>query len=132
MRFVRGLAALAAYDEHHERALLSDAEACANAIARERVTWSECFSEILRFGADARRGVGERSLAHLRQAEEKATATGMALHRAVVRHRRGEIIGGDEGQTLIDEALEFMAVQNIKNPDRMLDMLSPKVPLRST
>jgi eukaryotic-like serine/threonine-protein kinase len=132
MRFVRGLAALAAYDERHERALLSDAEACANAIARERVTWSECFSEILRFGADSRRGVGERSLAHLTQAEEKATATGMALHRAVVRHRRGEIIGGDEGQTLIDEALEFMAVQNIKNPDRMLDMLSPKVPLRST
>jgi eukaryotic-like serine/threonine-protein kinase len=127
MRFVRGLAALAAYDEHHDSGLLSDAEACARAIARERVTWSECFSEILRFGVGARRDVGERSLEHLILAEEKATATGMALHRAVVRYRRGEIIGGSDGQTLIDEALAFMAVQNIKNPERMLNMLSPKV-----
>jgi hypothetical protein len=131
MRFVRGLCALAAYDDLGDRALLSDARSCAHAIARERVTWSGCFSQILLFGAAVRRGPGERSLAHLEQAEEKALATGMALHGAVVRHRRGEIIGGDEGRTLVDEALAFMAAQNIKNPERMLDMLSPKIPSRT-
>jgi hypothetical protein len=127
MRFVRGLAALAAYDELHDRALLRDAEACANAIAREKVTWSECFCEILRFGVGARRDAAERSLDHLILAEEKATTTGMALHRAVARYRRGEIIGGTEGKILIDEALAFMAVQNMRTPERMLNMLSPKV-----
>ena len=128
MRFVRGLCAIAAFDELGDRALLRDAQACAHAIARERVTWSECFSQILLFGVAMRRGPGEQSLAHLEQAEEKAIATGMALHGAVVRHRRGEIIGGNEGRSLIDEALAFMAAQDIKNPARMLDMLSPKIP----
>jgi serine/threonine protein kinase/tetratricopeptide (TPR) repeat protein len=131
MRFVRGLCALAAFDELGERALLRDAHACAQAIARERVTWSECFSQILLFGIAMRRGLAESALIHLEQAEERARLTGMALHGAVVRHRRGEIIGGHEGQALIDEALVFTAAQDIKNPQRMLDMLSPKIPTRT-
>jgi hypothetical protein len=130
MRFVRGLCALAAFDKLGDRALLRDAQACARAIARERVTWSESFSQILLFGVAVRCGHAESSLRHLEQAEEKALATGMALHGAVVRHRRGEVIGGDEGRALIDEALGFMAAQDIKNPERMLDMLSPRIPSR--
>ncbi|HTA93234.1 MAG TPA: protein kinase [Polyangiaceae bacterium] len=127
MRFVRGLAALAAYDERPTRALLRDAESCARAIAAERVTWGECFASILFFGTAARNGDAPRALCSLLQAETKATATGMMLHRAVVRYRRGELLGGEEGRTLIDDALSFMRNEQIKNPLRMLDMLSPRV-----
>jgi eukaryotic-like serine/threonine-protein kinase len=125
MRFARGLSALAAYDAARDRALLRDAHACAKAIARESVVWSQCFSEILLAGVSARRGTKEQVLVHLSRAEEKALATGMSLHQAVVRHRRGEIVGGHEGRALIEEARAFMAEQDIKRPERMLDMLSP-------
>jgi hypothetical protein len=131
MRFVRGLAALAAYDEQPDRTLLGDAESCARAIAAERVTWSECFAAILCFAVAHRRGNMPRALRCLLEAEMKTTATGMLLHRAVVRHRRGEVLGGEEGRALIDEALSFMHTEQIKNPLRMLDMLSPRVECRA-
>jgi len=127
MRFARGLAALAAYDATRDRALLRDAQGCARAIASEGVLWSQAFGEILQFGVSVRRGKIEDALKHLVLAEEKSAATGMRLHRAVVRHRRGEIVGGDEGRCLIDEARAFMTEQQIRCPDRMLAMLSPAV-----
>ncbi len=127
MRFARGLSALAAYDATEDRTLLRDAEACARAISREGVTWSQSFSAILLSGVCTRRKTREFALVHLSSAEEKASATGMSLHRAVVRYRRGEILGGDEGRALIEEARAFMAAQEIERPDRMLDMLSPAV-----
>jgi hypothetical protein len=125
MRFARGLSALAAYDVTGDRVLLHDAESCARAISREGVVWSQNFSEILLFGVSWRRGSQSEALAHLSSSEEKAAATGMSLHRAVVRHRRGEILGGDEGHGLMQEARAFMAAQDIQQPDRMLNMLSP-------
>jgi hypothetical protein len=127
MRFVRGLSALAAYDASGERRYLRDAAACARGIAGERVTWSECFAFILFSGLHLRRGEANRAAAALVEAEWRATATGMLLHRAVARYRRGELVGGDEGLLLKDEALAFMAAQKIRNPARMLDMLSSPV-----
>jgi hypothetical protein len=49
----------------------------------------------------------------------------MNLTRATIRHRRGELIAGDEGRSLIQESVAFMIDQDVKRPDRMLDMLSP-------
>jgi hypothetical protein len=127
MRFVRGLSALAAYDARPDRRLVRDALICARDIARERVVWSSCFSEILLSGVATRRHAPDQALAHLELAEQHAEATGMALHRAVVRHRRGELLGGDQGRALMAEAQAFMVEQEIRRPERMLDMLSPTV-----
>jgi hypothetical protein len=129
MRFARGLSALAAYDVTGDRALLRDAESCAGAMSREGVVWSQNFSEILLSGVSARRGSKEHALVHLASAEEKASRTGMCLHQAVVRHRRGELLGGDEGHALMEEARIFMHEQEIQKPDRMLNMLSPTLQL---
>ncbi len=127
MRYVRGLAALAAYDELADVALLRDASACASAIAAEGVGWSACFAAILASGVRARRGDSPGALSALEEAEDKATATDMRLHRAVVRHRRGELLGGDAGRALREEALGTMRAEKIRNPARMLDMMSPRV-----
>ena len=97
------------------------------AISRERVEWSQCFAAILLSGVSLRRGAPDRALQHLNEAEQRATATGMLLHRAVSRHRQGEIIGGDSGQALRAEALDFMIREEIKNPSCMLQMLSPRI-----
>ncbi|HEY4105588.1 MAG TPA: hypothetical protein VGM44_16935, partial [Polyangiaceae bacterium] len=130
MRFVRGLAALAGYDERADHSLLRDAESCARAIAAERVTWSGCFAAILLSGVAHRRGDASQTLRYLSEAETKARTTGMLLHCAVVRYRRGELIGGDQGRGLIDEALSFIEAEQIRNPASMLGMLSPRVSTR--
>jgi hypothetical protein len=127
MRFARGLSALAAFDTGAGVGLLHDAAGCAAAIARERVAWSTCFAEILRFGVALRRGRPARAVEHLERAERLAETTEMHLHQAVVRHRRGELVGGDEGRKLVRFARAYMDEQRIVNPQRMLDMLSPRV-----
>jgi len=127
MRFARGLSALAAFDETHDRDLLRDAECCACAIAREHVEWSQCFSNIILAGVYARRQRPVESLRHLLVAEDKATRTGMAMHRAVLRHRRGELVAGSDGAALIRESREFLAAEEIRRPERMLAMLSPNL-----
>ena len=127
MRFARGLSALAAFDATGDRALVADARRCAKAIHVEGVTWSRCFSELLYAGLATRGQRPGDALVHLERAEEHATTTGMRLHEAVARHRRGELLGGESGRSLKEAALGFMRGEEIKRPDRMLDMLSPSV-----
>jgi hypothetical protein len=127
MRFARGLSALAAYDATGKRSLLADAASCAKAIRAEGVVWSRCFAEILASGVAAREQRLEACVSHLERAEADATVTGMRLHRVVVRYRRGELIGGDTGRALTDDAVAFMQGEAIQRPERMLAMLSPRV-----
>jgi hypothetical protein len=49
----------------------------------------------------------------------------MALYVAVARRRRGELMGGDVGRSLIDTANAWMIGQSIKSPERMTAMLAP-------
>jgi eukaryotic-like serine/threonine-protein kinase len=53
------------------------------------------------------------------------TDTDMALYAAATRRRRGQLIGGTEGRTLIETADTWMARQNIRNRERMTAMLAP-------
>jgi hypothetical protein len=128
MRTTRGLAALAAYDDTRDPRLLKDAHACARGIAAEHVTWSEAFAHIIFAGVALRRGDTPSSLEHLTNAEHKAKHTGMLLHHAVVRLRRGELMQGEAGQALIDEARQFMCSQGIAQPEQLANMLTPRTP----
>jgi hypothetical protein len=131
MRFARGLSALAAYDARGGRALLADARSCARRISVEGVTWSRCFAELLLSGVAWREGRPEDSLLCLERAEAHAAETGMRLHHAVARFRRGQILGGETGRAMREGALAFMSAEEIRRPDRMLDMLSPALVTRS-
>ena len=130
MRTVRGLSALAAFDEHPTQRLLNDASACARGIAAERITWSEAFAHMIFAGVAQRRGDLASALEHLGTAEHKALQSGMLLHHAVVRQRRGEIIGGDAGQALIEETRQFMANEGVVRPGALADMLTARFPRR--
>jgi hypothetical protein len=72
---------------------------------------------------------GDRSIAAARfkTAASQLDDVDMKLFAAVARRRRGEIIGGDEGKALIDQATAWMQTQNIRNPSRMSDMVVPPV-----
>jgi hypothetical protein len=128
MRTVRGLSAVAAFDETRDPSLLRDASACAQAIAKEGVTWSQCFAHMIQAGVAWRRGRASACVQYLASAEDKADATGMLLHRAVLRLRRGEVIGGATGHALVEDGRAFMAREGIVRIDSMAALLTPTFP----
>jgi hypothetical protein len=49
----------------------------------------------------------------------------MALHGSYARRRRGELVGGDEGDALVWEADRALDAAGIKSPDRWLELHAP-------
>ena len=70
------------------------------------------------------RGDLDRARAGFSEAASGFDAVDMAMHAAAARLRLGELIGGDEGDDLVRAAREWMASQEIANPERMTDMLA--------
>ncbi len=102
------------------------AEKDARRIERERMPWGNAIATLLQ----SRRGVGARrenvgGRAPRLRPNAQFTATDMALHAAVARRRRGELLGGSEGAALVAEADAWMTGQGIRSPSRMAAMLAP-------
>ena len=87
--------------------------------------YGTALGTLLRAGVAARRGQTETALALLGAAEAGFEASHMRLHHTVVRWRRGQLIGGSEGQELIAAARAEMDGQGIVRPDRMADLFAP-------
>ncbi len=127
---VRARSALAltvqrAETDHRSEALLRSVNADANRIEREVAPWASPLAGLLRAGlAAARRNDAEVSRLLL-VAEDEFRRLDMALYAAVAQRRRGELLGGDQGKALAAAADAWMAAQDIKNPERMADMLAP-------
>jgi eukaryotic-like serine/threonine-protein kinase len=126
---LRARAALAAAGEAQgaERGrLLDDAARSARELQRGSTAWTEALSLLLSGCILAARGDAERARAQLEQSIRLCEAADMPLHAASARLRLGELLGGDEGQSLITYAREWMQSQSIRNPERMAAMLAPR------
>jgi hypothetical protein len=119
-----GLAAQAA-ETRERNALLRGAEGHARAILRERTRWGDPLALLVQAGAAATRREAKRAQGLLESAETGFTAADMALHAAVTRLRRGELMGGEAGSRLVAAADGWMSGQAIMNPARMALMLAP-------
>ncbi len=51
----------------------------------------------------------------------------MGHYAAAARWRRGELVAGDEGRSIIENAAAWMAGRQIKEPARMADALVPRM-----
>lgn len=58
-------------------------------------------------------------------AESRFEAKDMALHVAVVRRRKGQLLGGLLGEELIKTADEFMVSEDIKKTTAIADVIVP-------
>ncbi len=132
--FIRGLdsrarrrlaAAAQTTDGAERRALLRGAEGHAKAILSEKTRWGDPLAQLVRAGAAATRGETERALGLLGSAESAFAAADMALHLAVARRRRGELLGGEAGRAIALAADAWMTGQGIRNPVRMTATLAP-------
>lgn len=124
---LRGRVALGAFDKsaRDPSALARAALGDARRILRENQKWSNPLGRLLEGAAFARRGDKERALACVASATEGFEASDMALWAAAARWRHGELIGGERGRKLIDEAEARFRDQAVKEPAKYCAMLAP-------
>jgi len=72
----------------------------------------------------ATRGDRERALELLAKAEVGCAAA-MAMLSAPLRRRRGELLGGEEGRALVEEADSALRAQGVVDPARMAACFVP-------
>lgn len=120
----RSALALMAQSSSHT-SLLKNIKHYAQLIEKENMPWGNAFALQIRANIALIEGEKQKAITLLTKAEENFDTVDMALYSTVLRRRRGELIGGDQGKTLVDNANIWMNNQQIKNPSAMADMLAP-------
>lgn len=123
--FRASAALLAARQADDREGMLRAAERGARALEKETRPYAMGFALVLRAGIALRRGKPEQAVVLYDAAANVFSELSMKLHAAAARHRRGEILGGDEGRALVREASEWMQGQRIRDPGRMAAMIAP-------
>ncbi|MBN1568460.1 MAG: protein kinase [Acidobacteria bacterium] len=125
MRYLHGCSALAAAAEGHAGSLLGTAEREARKLESEKLAWAAVFALLLRAAVTARSGDPKGGISLLADAADRLKALDMNLWAAAARRRLGELLGGEEGLSLVREADERMLAMTIRNPQRMAGLLVP-------
>jgi hypothetical protein len=105
--------------------MLEAARRLAGKIEREQVAWSAPLVPLARAAIADLEGERTRALELLDAAARGFEAVEMGLHAAVARRRRGQLIGGDTGATLVGAADLWMMDQRITNVRAMTELLAP-------
>jgi hypothetical protein len=122
--------ALASVCAGERKRLLRAAQSDAIKVEREKTLWGTALASLIHAGSAAQEERTEAALRHLGLAESNLRTADMELLAAAARRRRGELIGGDEGQGLVADADAWMRKQHIASPERMAGMLVPGVSSR--
>ena len=108
-----------------QRSLLRQAERDARRLAREKLGWADGDAELIRAGIANTRGDRDETVRRLRSARERLLASDMRMHAAAAARRLGALLGGDEGRSLLAEADDWIAREQVRDPARMTAMLVP-------
>ncbi len=101
------------------------AERDARRIEREKMPWSDPLAQLIRASVAALRGDEPGAVAFLASAETGFEAADEGLYAAAARARRGELLGGPEGEKLRAEADAWMSKEHVANPARLCMLLAP-------
>lgn len=97
----------------------------ARRLAAEGTPWSEAMATFVRALVAVQNKPRAGAMALLREAATALASVDMLTYAAVARHRLGELVGGEEGRTLIADAAAWLAKQKVVNPQRLIAMLAP-------
>jgi hypothetical protein len=101
------------------------AERDAGRLAAIDAAWARPLAELVLAGCAAARARDHEAMALLDRAATAFDACDMALHAAVARLRRGQLLGGTDGRALILDAESWMAEQLIAEPSRIAALFAP-------
>lgn len=105
--------------------LLKSAEQDAQRIEHENMPWGNALAHLIHAGVAASSKQTDNAIHHLVLAESKCRAADMLLFANVAHRRYGQLIGGENGKSMVEKANKWMVGQKIKNPDRITSMLAP-------
>ena len=108
-----------------DRRYLSVARASAQRIANERMPWSDPIALLLESGIAHLQGRTPDAVECLDDAVVRFDRADMKLYAAAARRRCGALKDDARGREMRQQADEWMAAQNIKNPAAMTRMLAP-------
>jgi hypothetical protein len=104
---------------------LQIAEAHTEKLGRERLAWTDAITSLRRAGIRDARGDAGGAVREFRAAVTACDAAALGLHAAAARVRLGELVRGDEGNTLRDAGLAALRAEEVKNPDAFVALYSP-------
>jgi hypothetical protein len=107
------------------RRLRRAAERDAAALSREAMPPAAPLAAVIRAALRQQSGDDVGCVRWLREAAAGFDVARMTLHAQAARRRLGEVLGGDEGATLVRAADAWMTEQAIADPKRMSAMLVP-------
>jgi hypothetical protein len=126
LSFERGLSAVAAASEGFDRRrALKAAERYAQELSREKLPFGRAMGHLLRASARATRDDRDGALEALRAALPVLELSDLGYLAACARHRQGELLGGETGRDLVEQASAFFAAQGVKDVERCLAMSAP-------
>jgi tetratricopeptide (TPR) repeat protein len=100
----------------------------ARRLGREQVPWAEALSLLVRAGISAAQGDRPNAMSLLGGAAARFEAADMGIYAAAARRRLGRLLGGTQGQALVNQADTWMLEQKVVHPGRMTAMLTPGFP----
>lgn len=116
---------MAAEDSPERERFLREGLSLARQIENEQAPWSKGAALLLRAGAAYLRNQQRESVALLRQAEQEYMEAGMEAFVASVRWQLSRLLSGPEAQQRRREAMEWMRLEEIKNPTRFARLHAP-------
>lgn len=125
-RFWRANTALAA-GASGKQGLLKVAASELRHLAGERAEWIRPFAGLIRGAIRSAHGDEVRAVQAYRESKEDFAARNMTLWSAAAQRRLGELIAGDEGRSLIDEADALAQSEGVLQPARLFAALAPPV-----
>lgn len=103
---------------------LSDVARCIRLMRRENMAWCNPIADLL--DAALKRTRGQQDVSELlRAAANGFDECSMQVWAAVARHRLGQLVGGSDGATLIDDALALLRSEGVRAPTRVVDFYAP-------
>ncbi|HMF15807.1 MAG TPA: hypothetical protein VKE98_01315, partial [Gemmataceae bacterium] len=105
--------------------LLRQVAKAAHGLEKEKPPWSRPLPQILRAALAFRAGDKTRAANLLGAAAAALDGADMKLFAAAARRRQGQLLGGENGRTLLTLADAFMTGQKIQNPERMTELFVP-------
>jgi serine/threonine protein kinase/tetratricopeptide (TPR) repeat protein len=86
---------------------------------------SSAFVELFRGALEFRDGRRDHAQSHLMQALRLYEEVEMSQMAAATRYRLGRLIGGGEGDRMIETAVTWLTGQGVKDPEKMIELLAP-------
>ncbi len=126
INFLRARCAIAAAEQRNGDAeILAEASRIVRAVDKEGASWGRGLAALAGAGVAMQQGDRAAALERLEHAEARSADCHMRLFEQLARLRRGQLMGGSEGEALVDSAEEWMRAEAIVAPEAMAALYTP-------